>query len=119
MLRRAAIIGTTIMALAVAALPIVLTIVFGWQDTTILGSQLGPGGDIYVVLAVVYAVWLPATVAGMVYVYDRLDYHYLALERKRRPTRRERRRARAGLDLLAGQEQAKQGAAAAKRKRAG
>ena len=119
MLRRAAIIGVTMLALVVAALPVVLTIALGWQDTTILGSQLGPGSDAYVVLALVYAVWLPATVVGMIFLYDRLGYHYFAQERQTKPSRRERRRARAGLDLLAAQEQARQEAAAAKRKGVG
>jgi hypothetical protein len=119
MRRRVAIVATTVLALVVAALPIVFTVVFGWQHTSLLGSQLGRGSDIYVVLAVVYAVWLPATVAGMVFLYDRLGYHYFAPDRKKRPSRRERRRLRAGLGLLAGQEQAKQDAAAAKRKEEG
>ena len=119
MLRKAAIVGATFLALVVAALPLVLAVALGWLDTTILGSQVGPGGDIFVVLAVVYAVWLPATVVGMIYLYDRLGYHYFAQERQKKLSRRERRRARAGLDLLAGREQAENEAAVANRKGAG
>lgn len=116
MVRRAAIAGATLLALVVAALPVVLTLTFGWQHTSVLGSQVGPGGDILVVLAVVYAVWLPATVAGMIFLYDRLGYHYFAQERQKKPTRRERQRARAGLDLLAAAEQAQHDAAASRNK---
>jgi hypothetical protein len=116
MLRKAAIVGATFLALVIAALPLVLTVALGWLDTTILGSQVGAGGDVFVVLAVVYAVWLPATVVGMIYLYDRLGYHYFAQERQKKPSRRERRRARAGLELLAGQEKAGQEAAVVKRK---
>jgi hypothetical protein len=119
MIRRALIVLATLLALAVAALPIVVSIVLGWHDTTVLGSQFGPGSDIFIILSVVYAVWLPATVAGMVFLYDRLGYHYFAQERVARPTRRERRRTRAGLDLLAAQERTDREAAAAQRKGAG
>jgi hypothetical protein len=115
MLHRAAIVGVSAAALVVAALPVVVTLVCGWQDTTVLGAQLGAGGDIYVVLTVLYAVWLPATVAGMVFCYDRLGYHYFAQEKSEKPSRRARRRARAGLRLLAAQEKARH-AAASRRK---
>jgi len=96
MMRRVAIVAVTVLALVVAALPVVLTLVLGWYRTDVLGSTFGEGSDIYVILVLLYAVWLPGTMFGMVYLYDRLGYHYQVHDRGVRASRREDRRQRAG-----------------------
>jgi len=100
MLRKLVVAVVTLLALAVAALPIVLTVVFHWDRTRFLASTLGKGSGILFILAVVYAVWLPATVVGLVYMYDLLGLHFTVTEREKRPSRRQRRRTRAGVEFL-------------------
>jgi hypothetical protein len=96
MMRRVAIVAVTVLALVVAALPVVLTLLLGWYRTDVLGSTFGEGSDIYVILILLYAVWLPGTMFGMVYLYDRLGYQYQVHDRGVRASRREDRRQRAG-----------------------
>jgi hypothetical protein len=59
--------------------------------------------------------WLPAVAVGLVYVYDRLGYHYAVNERARREPRRRRRRQRAGLSYLASRSEPDNGRRPAKR----
>jgi phosphate/sulfate permease len=60
---------------------------------------------VWTVLALVYLVWIVALLVGAVWALDRLDYHYVAYERKARLSRRERRRLRGGMAFLSVQEQ--------------
>lgn len=60
-----------------------------------LHDTTSPG--VWAVLAVVYLVWVVALAVGSIWAFDHLGYHYQAYDRPRRPTRRERRRQRAGI----------------------
>jgi hypothetical protein len=109
MVRRVLILLVTALMITVAAMPLVLTVKLGWYETDVLGGPLGPGSDIWIILILFYAVWLPLCTAGLVVLYDRLDVHYMYVERPPRTTRRERRRRGAGSDYLRGQEQSRSG----------
>jgi hypothetical protein len=74
------------------------------HDTTAPGVWAG--------LAVVYLVWIVALAVGSIWVLDHLGYHYQAYDRPKRPTRRERRRQRAGLRYQAARQQANRDALA-------
>lgn len=113
MVRRALIALATLLAIAVAALPLALTLAFDWHETDVLGDQLGTGSDIWIILVVVYAVWLPLCVAGLIYLYDHLGVHYLHSERVPRETKRQRRRRATTAGYLRSQERAQQAAARA------
>ena len=60
-----------------------------------LHDTTSPG--VWAVLAVVYLVWIVGLTVGSIWVFDRLGFHYQAYDRPQRPTRRERRRQRAGV----------------------
>ena len=60
---------------------------------------------VWTVLAVVYLLWIVALVVGVVWVFDRLDYHYQPYDRPARLTRRQKRRRQAGMAHLRGQQQ--------------
>ena len=74
------------------------------HDTTAPGVWAG--------LAVVYLVWIVALTVASIWALDRLGYHYQAYDRPKRPTRRERRRQRAGLRYQAARQQASRDALA-------
>jgi hypothetical protein len=74
------------------------------HDTTAPGVWAG--------LAVVYLVWIVALTVASIWALDRLGYHYQAYDRPKRPTRRERRRQRAGLRYQAARQQANRDALA-------
>lgn len=90
----------TVVALLIAAAPLSLALAFHarhWSDGAVVG------------LAVAYAIWLPATVFGLIWVFDRLGFHY-GMDRPRKepePTQRERRRGRAGMKYLEARERAR------------
>jgi hypothetical protein len=60
-----------------------------------LHDTTSPG--VWAVLAVVYLVWIVGLTVGSIWAFDHLGYHYQPYDRPRRPTRRERRRQRAGI----------------------
>ena len=97
----------TILMIAVASLPLVLTLALGWEETDVLGEPLGPGSDIWVILVVVYAVWMPLCVAGLIAVYDRLGVHYQFVDRPPRETTKEKRRRESAMSYLRAQEGAR------------
>jgi len=74
------------------------------HDTTAPGVWAG--------LAVVYLVWIVALTVASIWALDHLGYHYQAYDRPKRPTRRERRRQRAGLRYQAARQQANRDALA-------
>ena len=116
--RRPLLIVVTAVAVVIAALPIILTVALGWYHTDFLASMLGKGAGIYVILVLVYVVWLPATVVGLVFVYDRLGLHYQAMDRPpKRPRRREELRRRATANAMAAEESAQLAAQRAARER--
>jgi hypothetical protein len=73
-----------------------------------LHDTTSPG--VWAALAVVYLVWTVVLMVGGVWVLDRLGYHYQPYDRPRRPTRRERRRQRAGARLFEARERARRDA---------
>jgi hypothetical protein len=106
--KRLILLAVTLVAFALWALPFTLAVAFRWVH------DWRNNPNAYLVLVLVYVVWMPAVTAGMVAVLDRLGIHYAAHDRPARPTRKERRRTRAGLSYLAGQEEAKRAAAQAR-----
>jgi hypothetical protein len=116
--RRLALIAVTAAAVAIAAIPIVLTVTLGWYRTHAFDRVLVGGGGILLVLVLVYLVWLPAVVFGLVFVYDRLGLHYQPAEiEPKRPRRRERLRRRATAKAIAAEESARLAAQRAARER--
>jgi hypothetical protein len=73
-----------------------------------LHDTTSPG--VWAALAVVYLVWMVAVMVGSVWVLDRLGYHYQPYDRPQRPTRRQRRRQRAGMNLLQARDRARRDA---------
>jgi hypothetical protein len=103
--KRLIVIVVTLVVFALWTSPVLLTLAFGWVH------NWRNNANAYLALVLVYVVWMPAVTAGMVAVLDRLGIHFAAHDRPARPTRKERRRARAGLRYLAGQEEARRAAA--------
>jgi hypothetical protein len=102
----------TVLAIVIAAIPLALAAAFNVRHWPIEAV----GG-----LAIVYVIWLPATVFGLIWVFDRLGFHY-GVDKPRKepsPSKRERQRGRAGMSLLEGKERARREAAleAARRRR--
>jgi hypothetical protein len=93
--------AVTLAAAALAALPAAVAVRLGWYHTLRVPGDVGRGSALIIVLVLFYMLWLPAVVVGLVYVYDRLGYHYAVSERTRPDSRRRRRRQRAGLQFLA------------------
>jgi hypothetical protein len=104
--------------LSLTALPLLLALFLGLQHRRLPGD-VGAGSGIVIILALVYIVWLPLTIYGLVWLLDRLGIHYTPPDRARVPTRKEGRRTRAGLRFLAGRptlhQRGSQGAAAPRR----
>jgi hypothetical protein len=110
----------TVLALGVAALPAALVFGFGVHRSGVLPDPLGPDSGALFFLTLFYVIWLPFTAYGLIWVFDRLGYHFAVSERPDRPTRRERRRQTAGLRYLEGQERSRrQAASQSSRARAG
>jgi len=99
-MKRPLILLTVLGTLLVAATPAALAMSLGLQDLRFAGD-LGPGSGILLILVPVYLVWLPATVAGLVWLLDRLGVHYAPRDGRRLPNRARQRRLRAGLRFLA------------------
>jgi hypothetical protein len=95
----------SLVALGLLALPAVVIGAFGWVH------NWGNNTSAYLLLVAIYVVWAPAVTFSMVAILDRLGIHYAVYDRPARPTRKERRRARAGLRYIAGQEEARRAAA--------
>ena len=109
----------TLAAAALAALPAALAVSLGWYHTLRVPGDVGRGSGLIIILVLVYMLWLPAIVVGLVYVYDRLGYHYAVAERARREPRRRRRRQRAGLRFLASRSASDHSSRPAKRDKQG
>ena len=107
--------AVTLVAVALGALPTVLAVAMGWYHTLRVPGDVGKGSGLIIVLVLFYVLWLPAIVVGLVYVYDRLGYHYAVGERAAVEPRRRRRRQRAGLRFLAGRSTLGQGRRPAER----
>ena len=118
--RRVALVAVTVAAVAIAALPLVLTLALGWYHSRVFEGLLSGGAGVFLILVLVYVVWLPATVFGLVFVYDRLGLHYRPAEIKpKRPKRREQLRRRAVTQTVAAEESAQLAAQRAARERSG
>jgi hypothetical protein len=98
-------------ALGIAAVPAVAFVTLDAQQVSILGDPMGRGSGALVLLALFYVIWLPGTVFALIWLFDRLGFHYAVERRPPKPTRKERRRQKAGLELLASQERAAEQAA--------
>lgn len=91
---------TTLAALALLALPLVVALLAGLQHRRLPGD-VGAGSGIVLVLVLVYLVWTPLVVIGLVWVLDHLGIHYTAPKREPRLSRKQRKRTAAGLRFLA------------------
>ncbi len=118
MARRLTLVAVTLAAVVIAALPLVLALSLGWYHTRFMADVLGKGAGIYVLLVLIYLFWLPATVFGLVFVYDRLGLHYHPMDvSPRKAGRRERLRRRATARSIAAEEAAQVAAQRARRRR--
>jgi hypothetical protein len=99
-LRLVRVLGVVV-ALGLVAAPLALALLLGLHHRRLPGD-VGAGSGIVMVLALVYVVWLPLVVYGLVWVLDRLGIHYTSPERQRVSTPRQRRRTLAGLRFLSG-----------------
>lgn len=108
--------AATLLALALIAVPVILMVVFDVAGSKALSLGLAGGGGTYVLLAVFYVVWLPATVYGLVWALDHLGIQRTGEGRvvkagqpRRAPafSTRRRRRVAAGMRYLAAQEEAR------------
>ena len=103
--RRLARTLVTLVAVAALAVPAAVALSTGWIQIayTPWGEQPAPDPaplERWAALALAYVVWAPLVFVGLVAVFDRLGYHYMPVDRDRRPTRKERRRQTAGIKLL-------------------
>jgi len=94
-------------ALCVAAVPAVIVYASGPAVRSAFPDVLGPGSGPLFFLTLIYVLWLPATVVGLIWALDRLGVHYAGRRKDRRPSRRASRRRRAGLRYLEAQERAR------------
>jgi len=97
--RRLARLAITLLAFALAAVPLVIALLLGLQHRRLPGD-VGRGSGIVLVLVLVYVVWMPAILVGWVWAQDHLGVHYAYSERRPRPTKREARRIWAGIRFL-------------------
>jgi uncharacterized membrane protein YgcG len=97
--RRLTRLAVTLVAFALAAVPLLVALQLGLQHRRLPGD-VGRGSGVVVVLVLVYLVWLPAILVGWVWVLDRLGVHYAYTERRPRSTRHETRRKWAGVRFL-------------------
>lgn len=103
--------------IVLALVPAALAFGLGWLR---LPPIQPPGGtpapdttppEAWALLAIFYLFWMVGLVVLLVWSYDRLDYHWQYHERPQRPPRKQRRRLAAGMEFLAGQEEARAKAA--------
>ena len=99
----------TLAALVLLAVPAAVFVAAGWIEVTFTpwGEQPGPDPtpiEVWALLALVYLVWAPLLLAGLVVAHDRLGYRFTPVERRPRPSAKERRRRGAGLRFVAPQE---------------
>jgi hypothetical protein len=73
--------AVTLVAAALGAMPAAVAVSMGWYHTLRVPGDVGRGSGLIIVLVLFYMLWLPAIVVGLVYVYDRLGYHYAVTER--------------------------------------
>jgi len=94
----------TVAALLVIAIPLVVAVMFDlrhWPPEAVAG------------LAIAYVIWLPATVFGLIWVFDRLGFHYGMDKPRKEPSssKRERQRTGAGMSYLEAKERSQREAA--------
>jgi hypothetical protein len=112
----------TLVAVVALVVPVALALTTGWIEvhSTPWGEQPVPDPtplESWVALALVYLVWAPLVLVGLVAAFDRLGHQYMPIDRDRRPTRKERRRQAAGIRLLQSQQAPPTGAQKARPKR--
>jgi hypothetical protein len=105
-----------------AAVPAVVVFSQGWlplPQAALPGEASGHGGspEAWALFALVYLAWMAGDVVLLVFLYDRLGFHYTPREGKPREPRRKKRRRAAALGYAAGQERARAEAAASARGR--
>jgi hypothetical protein len=103
----------TAAALALAVLPAAVVFGFGWLT---FGHPSVPNGgatlpdtsplEAWAGFAVFYFLWLFGLMVLVVWSFDRIGHHWSAWDRVPRKQKRRRRRLRAGVDFLAGQQKA-------------
>ncbi len=106
-------------ALVALLAPFAVALAAGWIEIHFTAWSEQPGPDptpieAWVLLALVYVVWAPLVLVGLVFVFDRLGYKYTPPEGDLRPPRKQRRRRDAGLKFLQSREAPPAGAPAAR-----
>jgi hypothetical protein len=109
----------TLAALVALLAPFAVALATGWIEIHITPWSEQPGPDptpieAWAVLALVYLVWAPLVMFGVVLAFDRLGYKYTPPEGDPRPPRKQRRRRDAGLKFLQSREAPPAGAPAAR-----
>jgi len=112
----------TVASIAALLAPAVVALATGWIKITFTAWSEQPGPDptpieAWVLLTLVYLVWTPVVVAGLVAALDRLGYKYSPHDAEQRPSRNERRRRAATMRFLHAREAPPAGAPPARPKR--
>ena len=111
--RRLLILFVPVGLIVLALVPALVTFGLGWLR---LPSIQPPGAspardttslEAWTLFAVFYLVWMLALMVLFIWSYDRLDYHWQYHRRAPRPPKKQRRRLAAGMDFLAGQDEAR------------
>jgi len=103
--------AVSLSALAAAAAPAVVAYALGPSVSAVFPDVLGAGSGLLFFLTLIYVIWLPATVYGLIWALDRIGVHYAAERRPRRLSARMLRRRRAGLRFLEAGDRARTAAA--------
>lgn len=103
----------TVAVAVLAVLPAVVVFGLGWLS---IGHPDVPGGgtvppdttppEAWAAFAVFSFVWLFGLMVAAVWTFDRIGHHWHAWDRVPRKEKKRRRRLRAGVDFLAGQQKA-------------
>ena len=104
--RRLALAGVTLGLIALALLPAAVAFSAGWLHLPHIEPPLHPAApdrtapEAWAAFAVFYLFWSVGVGILLVWSYDRLGYHWQPVERKPRPTRRQRRKRAAVMGAL-------------------
>ena len=115
--RRLLILLVPVGLIVLALVPAAVAFGLGWLRVPAI-QPAGAGAardttsiEAWTLFAVFYLFWMLGLLVIFIWSYDRLDYHWQYHQRPPRPPKKQRRRLTAGMDFLAGQEEARTEAA--------
>jgi len=115
----------TVAAIVLAVLPAVVVFGLGWL--TLGHPEVPVGGtaprdttplEAWALFALFYFAWMFGLMVLLIWVFDRMGYHWRSWDRAPRREKKRRLRLSAGMSFLAGQEKAQANADAARRRAA-